>query len=122
MKFLRILKEAVEMSDFFYSTKLLRFQKDGEYHTVTGGILSIGIIIIIIVGFANMIISTVNRTTITTSLKVEKKTSPTLTTLTSSAEKNFMFAIEVMGLNLSAPTRHFDVQAKLMSFSGPFIN
>ena len=29
MKFLRILKDAVEMSDFFYSTKLLRFQKDG---------------------------------------------------------------------------------------------
>lgn len=63
------------MSDFFYSTKLLRFKKDGQYHTVTA-----------------------------------------------SVEKNFMFGISVTGINLSAPVRYFDVQANLISYSGPSVS
>ena len=60
---------------------------------MTGGILSIGIIVAIIVGFANMIVDTLNRSTLTTSFKVEKKSDPSLATLTTSPDKMFMFGV-----------------------------
>ena len=80
---------------------------------MTGGLLSIGIIVAILVGFANMIIDTLNKNTLTTSFKTEKKANPTLTTLTASPEKMFMFGVEIWRHNLNAPIRHFDVVAKL---------
>ena len=66
MKILSKVKEAVQMSDFFYSTHMLRFEKEGEYRTLTGGLLSVVIIVVIVLGFANMIIDTLNMTNITT--------------------------------------------------------
>ena len=84
MRLIPLLKEAVTMNDFFYSTQLLRFKQEGEYRTFTGGLLSLGIIVFITIGFASMIISMLNRTTINTTFSVEKKTDPTLTILDAS--------------------------------------
>jgi hypothetical protein len=62
-----------------------------------------------VIGFANMIIDTINLTSITTSLQMIKETDPTPTTLSSANNSNFMFGIEVWRQNLSASTRYFDV-------------
>lgn len=113
MKLLSLLKDLIEMNDFFYSTQLLRFKKEGEYRTLTGGILSIGIIVVIVVGFANMIMDTLKRNTFTTAFKSEKSPNPTLLTLEADPKKNFMFGVEIWRHNLNAPTRYFDVVAKL---------
>lgn len=39
----------------FYSTEMLRYNKDTQYQTVTGGIVTIGIIVMVITGFFSMI-------------------------------------------------------------------
>ena len=101
MKFLRMMKNMVEMSDFFYSTQMLRFQKEGEYRTLTGGLLSLGIIVTIVIGFTSMIRETLNRSSFTTSLTVEKKPDPSATLMTASPESMFMFGIEIWRHNLN---------------------
>ena len=114
MGFIRHLKSAVEMTDFFYSTQLLRFNKEGEYRTFTGGFLSIGIIVVIIIGFANMIGETLNKSRLTTSFKIIKNPDPTHTTLVADPNKMFMFGIEIWRHNLNDNKRYFDVISNLM--------
>ena len=53
------------MSDFFNSSQLLRYENENEYRTLTGGIVSIGIAITIVIGFASMISDTLNKSAIT---------------------------------------------------------
>lgn len=52
------LKKLIKATDFFYSTELLRYDDELEYKTLTGGFVSLAIIITITVGFANMILDT----------------------------------------------------------------
>lgn len=113
MKVLRMLKNTIEMGDFFYSTQMLRFQKEGEYRTLTGGILSIGIIITIVIGFTSMIGQTLNKSSFTTSLTVEKKPDPSATLMTASPDRMFMFGIEIWRHNLNEGKRYFDIKAML---------
>lgn len=47
-----------------------------EYKTLTGGFISLGIIITIVIGFASIIIDTLNLNTITTNIEVIKHPSP----------------------------------------------
>lgn len=63
--------------------------------------MSIAVIITIIIAFANMILDTVNRITISYSHRSERKAQPSLTTLRNSVEGEFMFGVEVWGYNLS---------------------
>jgi hypothetical protein len=51
---------------------MLRYDDDEKYRTLTGGILSLGIIITIIIGFASMILDTLQLSSITTKLEVIK--------------------------------------------------
>jgi hypothetical protein len=43
---------------------MLRFDKEMEYRSVTGGLFSIAIIVAVLVGFAGMIIDTLSLSTI----------------------------------------------------------
>lgn len=97
------------MGDFFNSSQMLRFQKENEYRTLTGGIISICIIITIIISFASMILDTLNLSTINYTENALKRVDPSLTVITAHPDHNFMFAIEVWRQNLSAPVRYFDV-------------
>jgi hypothetical protein len=97
------------MGDFFNSFQMLRFEKETEYRTFTGGLISVGIIITIIIAFASMIIDTVNRTTISFTFNEERSGDPSLSVITVSPENNFMFAVSVEGYNLSSEYRLFDV-------------
>ena len=103
------VKNLLKMADFFNSFQMLRFQKETEYRTFTGGLISIGIIITIIVAFASMIINTVNRTIISFTHNEQKDSVPSLTQIMASPDDNFMFAVEVQGYNLSSEYRYFDV-------------
>lgn len=95
MKFIEAFKKIVQAGDFFHSAQLLRYQTENQYRTTTGGIISIAIIVVILVGFARMIIDTVNLSTITYTLKTERQTDPKSTTLFTDPTKNFMFGIEI---------------------------
>lgn len=97
------------MSDFFNSSQMLRFQNENEFRTLTGGIISIGIIITIIISFASMILDTLNLSTINYTENSIKRVDPSYTAMTADPDKNFMFAIEIWRQNLSSSVRYFDI-------------
>lgn len=51
-------KNLIRNIDLFYSNEILRYNSTSQYKTITGGIISIAIIIAILVGFSQMIINT----------------------------------------------------------------
>jgi hypothetical protein len=88
---------------------MLRYDKELEYRSFTGGLLSLGIIIAVIVGFASMIINTLALNTINFVQVISKDPTPTFTELNIKKDSKFMIAVELWGVNMSAPTRIFDV-------------
>lgn len=81
MGVLKKIDYVVKKADFFYSRDMLRYEDEEEYKTFTGGITSIGIIIAIIIGFASMILDTLNLTSISTSTQVIKNVIPPSSTI-----------------------------------------
>lgn len=71
--------------------------------------ISLGIIITIVVGFANMILNTLNLNTFTISTQVLKNPVPPLSVLEIKPESTFRLAVEVWRHNLSDTKRYFDV-------------
>lgn len=66
-------------------------------------------IITIIVGFASMILNTLDLSSISTSTEVIKNLDPPSSTITISDDSPFRFAVEIWHLNLSDTKRYFDV-------------
>jgi len=58
MTILQYMKNLLLHTDFFYSSEILRYEGQTQYKTITGGILSLMIIVAVISGFFSMIIST----------------------------------------------------------------
>lgn len=120
--FLRNIRRLIRQADFFCSNQLLRYNSDTQYNTVTGGLLSIGIIIVIVIGFASMITDTLNRTSITSSKTTTKNSDPPLSTLTTGEENMLMFSLSIQSYdfmyvaNLSDPIQYFDVRMYLYHF------
>lgn len=81
MKILKYIENAVKKVDFFYSKEMLRYDDDEDFKTLTGGIVSIGIIIAIIIGFSSMILNTLNLTSITTTTQIVKNVIPPPSTI-----------------------------------------
>jgi hypothetical protein len=102
----------VKKVDFFNSFQLLRYEKETEYRTFTGGLISVAIIATIVIAFASMILDTLNRSSIDFTQNTLRLTDPALSTLVASPDSNFMFGVEVWGYNLSSEGRLFDVVFK----------
>ncbi len=115
MKILEQIKRIVTSIDMFYSSQMLRYDNDTEYKTVTGGIITISIVVLVTVGFMSMISDTFNRTAITASLDIAKSNDPTFYDLKASKQDMFMigFKIQSMDLsqifNLGSGPRYFDI-------------
>ena len=58
------LKKLLSATDYFNSASMLRFEKEDEYKTITGGIISLAIIVVITVAFTKEILITLERTSI----------------------------------------------------------
>lgn len=61
------IKELLTKFDLFSVSQFLRFKKDADAKTFTGGIISFAIILFLIITFANMILETFNKVIITSS-------------------------------------------------------
>ena len=102
----------------FYSTELLRYQSNKDYRTVTGGIISLSIILMITLGFATMIIDTLNKTSINSTLNVKKSNNPSFYNIKADAKNMFMFGVKIQSinlaltLNLGSGPRYFDIVFK----------
>ena len=67
--------------------------------------------------FMNTAIDTFTMSSISSSSSKIITSDPTLTTLNFSPQSNFMFALDIIGVNITDPTqRHFDFELSLMKF------
>ena len=87
------LKNVIKRSDLFYSSEMLRYENQLEYKSLTGGILSLALIVTVIVGFANMIILTMQRENISSVKEVVKQSDPPFMSIEVSPENKFMMGI-----------------------------
>ena len=78
---------------------------------MTGGIFSIGIIVTIVVAFANMIGDTINKNTIEYSQSTIKDIDPPKIKIEMSPENHNMLGFKLVGYNLNQDRRLFDVVA-----------
>jgi hypothetical protein len=109
MAILSFFKNAIKMNDLFYATEMLRYDKELEYRSFTGGLFSLAIIVAVIVGFASMILDTLSLSSINFVEIISKDQVPTLTSVSMQEGSNFMMAVELWGVNMTAPVRYFDV-------------
>jgi hypothetical protein len=58
------VKNVLSATDYFNSSNMLRFENEDDYKTITGGIISLAIIVVIIVAFTSEILITLARTSI----------------------------------------------------------
>ena len=91
--FFKEFRNIVKRSDLFYSNEMLRYENELEYKSLTGGILSIALIVTVLVGFANMIILTMQRENITSTKEVLKHSDPPFMAVETSPHNNFMMGI-----------------------------
>ena len=95
--------------DFFQTSKLLRYNKDAEYKSVTGGITSITVVIILCILFFNMGLRTIRKETVTSSTSTTNEIDPSEMTLTMGPGGNTMIGIFSREVNFSAVPKLFDV-------------
>ncbi len=91
--FLKRIKNLIKSNDLFYSSEMLRYENELEYKSLTGGILSLALIVTILVGFANMIILTMQRESITSTREVMKQSDPPFIAVEVSPQNKFMMGI-----------------------------
>ena len=119
MNFCKKVKAVLLHADLFYSSEILKYNNDTQYKTLSGAILSLIIMGSIISGFSSMIISTMERTSISSSLEVKKSQNPELLKL-KDADNNFMLGIAITNMygstifNLSSGPQIFDLKMLLM--------
>ena len=68
MNFCRKVKAVILHADLFYSSEILKYNSETQYKTLSGAIFSLIIMGAIVTGFYSMIISTMERTSITSNL------------------------------------------------------
>jgi TRAP-type mannitol/chloroaromatic compound transport system permease small subunit len=61
MSFIAIGKTMLRKMDLFASMQFLRFKHDAETKTMTGGLISFAIMVVLAVTFSSMIIDTFNK-------------------------------------------------------------
>jgi hypothetical protein len=94
---------------------MLRYKDDTHYQTITGGLISIAIVILVIAGFFNMISETINRTAISYTLNSKASGDPPAYNLTVDTSNMFMFGVQIQSMDFSffydfnAPRRYFDI-------------
>ena len=119
MNFCRKVKAVILHADLFYSSEILKYNSETQYKTLSGAIVSLILMGAIISGFSSMIISTMERTSITSSLEVKKSQDPELLKL-KDADNNFMFGIVIVNMygstffNISSGPQIFDVKMLLL--------
>jgi len=114
------IQEVLKVFDLFCTSQLVRFRGEPLYSTATGGFLSISIIVLCVVVFANMGVMTLRKEIIksSTSFKIQEEPSPVSFKFT--VQDKVMFAVGIFGLNLNDPNiKYFDFYMKHTIF-GPY--
>ena len=111
------LNTGLKRMDLFQNNNLLRYNGRAEYTTATGGFISVAVIVIFIILFANMGIKTANREIIYSTETSIFEADPSPLTINPNPSGEFMFSIGIYGFNMSEPTwRLFDISLIQSSF------
>lgn len=116
MTYCNFAKRMLRNADLFYSTEMLRYKSTSQYKTITGGVVSVFIIIAILIGFSQMILTTLDKTSITSNLETKKSKDPTKMEVVA-GENKFMIGVYVSTLydqelfDLKNGSRIFDIVA-----------
>jgi hypothetical protein len=111
MKLKSCVAKFFKLCDLFSTSQFLRYKEDGDYKTVSGGVVSLMIISVFLALFMNTAIQTVNKDIISWTSTTTNYLSPTSTNVTFGPSSNFVFTVGLMGLNLNDPKiRYFDVE------------
>ena len=73
---LKNFSRMIEKVDFFNSSQFMRYKKENDYRTFTGGFISLGIIVVIFLSLANMIIDTLSLKSVNYQLKTIQSINP----------------------------------------------
>ena len=116
---LKPFKRLLRYSDLFCSNEMLRYNNTTQYKTITGGIISITLIIAIISGFYQMILNCVQKTSINYTLQIKKTNDPPRMNLIAGKNK-FMIGVSISDLkstkfyDLINGSQIFDIQATVL--------
>ena len=102
-------KDFVLEWDFFNHSTLHRYKERECYRTLTGGVISMLLVVFFIGMFANMTIDTFQTNLITSKISVNYDDNPAKSVLRTSTTDNFMFAIGITGMDLNSSQRYFDI-------------
>ena len=102
------VKGAILDSDIFAHTTLNRYRGGDSYATITGGVVSIGLVCLFVGLFSNMLMDTFNENIINAQMSLYIDDDPTFGQLNTSPNNSFMFAVGISGIDLSSTTRYFD--------------
>lgn len=91
-KCLGCVREYVEECDLFSSNILLRFKNDNQFKTLTSALVSIFLVTMFIIVFANRFITTANKQNVTLQTAFIEEMDPTLYKVNTS---DFMFVVGV---------------------------
>lgn len=117
----RYLKAGLKIFDLFPTTQFIKFNKDSEYTTATGGFVSLGLIIIILILFSSKGIQTLQRSIINSSTSSQIETEPSPLKIMTSPSGGFMFGVGILGLNLNDPNiTYFNITMTQSYFSPLF--
>ena len=116
MKFVKKVSRAVQQVDFFNSSQLLRYEKENDYRTFTGGFISLGVISVILIGFAKMIFQTISKENINTKSSSLHSLEPPPVNFQTGPEHKFMISIMNPFLKLDDNKKYVDVNVMYQSF------
>jgi hypothetical protein len=104
------LKKFLANGDLFSTSQFLRYKKESEFGTATGGFISIAVIIVFAALFWSQGIKTVHRELINASVSQESEAEPSFVQVVAGPEGGFNFAVALVGFDLNDPNlKYFNI-------------
>lgn len=118
-KILAKIKGLLKSGDLFTTSQLLRYRKESDYGTATGGFVSVAVFIVFAALFWNLGIQTANMELINSSMSIISESDPSPVEITAGIKGGFMFGVAIIGLNLSDPLVTYFNITLTQRFFGP---
>ena len=115
----RRLHKFLRTFDLFSASQFLRYRGESEYSTATGGCTSLVVIGLFIGLFAAMGLETAKKDIINSSVSVSYELDPTPVKTKTAPDSAFLFAFNMMGINLNDPTVTYFDFTLTQTFYGP---
>lgn len=118
-KFSAKIRSLLKSGDLFTTSQLLRYRKESDYGTATGGFISIAVFIVFAALFWNLGIQTANMELINSSVSIVSESDPSFVEIVAGPKGGFMFGLAIIGLNLNDPLVTYFNITLTQRFFGP---